>query len=207
VAPDLPWLSRDWLRAYAGSRPVPEPVPWDHPLIAEGWPAPLRAGLAAVWDARDELFALADGLPRTLCHHDVWPANVIWGPAGLVLLDWSFVGPGAIGEDPANLIVDSLTDGHVPVSRLDEVEAAVTAGYLAGLAETDLDPALVRRAIAITGAAKYCWFAPRASRLVDRWTPGGYDAADNPAEVVRRWRPICELLVRWTATALGRPVR
>lgn len=197
---DHPWLSHDWLRAYAGSRPVPEPVAWEHPLLAP-WPAALRAGLAELWARRGELFAAADALPRTLCHHDVWPANLIWpGAAEPVLLDWSFVGPGAIGEDAANLIVDTVTDGLMPVSRLPEIEAAVLAGYQDGLG---LDAALVERAVAITGAAKYCWFAPRGvARLLGGAARGVYDPGDEPAAVVERWRPICELLVRWGRLAL-----
>ncbi len=178
-------------------------MPWEHPLLAD-WPERLRADLAALWRRRAELFALADTLPRTLCHHDVWPMNLIWSQAGPVLLDWAFVGPGALGEDPANLVLDSVADGHTPVERLPEIEAAVQAGYLAGLAGAgaDLDPALVRRAVAVTGAAKYCWFAPRALPGLARAAPAGSYDTDGPAERARRWRPVCELLARWYHEAL-----
>jgi hypothetical protein len=199
------WLSRDWLRDYAGSRPVPGPVPWEHPLLA-AWPERLHAGVDELWARRDELFDLAVRMPQTLCHHDVWPMNLIWSAAGPTLLDWSFVGPGAIGEDAANMIVDSVADGHVDVARLPEIEATVLDGYQAGLDEAGagLDPALVRRAVAATGAAKYCWLIPRGqTRVTGTGGPGSYDAGGGPAAIAQRWRPLAELLVRWTGEALG----
>ena len=203
MGPD--WLSRDWLRDYAGSRPVPGPVPWAHPLLAT-WPPRLREGVDALWARRDELFDLAARLPQTLCHHDVWPMNLIWSATGPTLLDWSFVGTGAIGEDAANLIVDSVADGHIDVSRLPEIQSLVLAGYLSGLAEAGagLDPALVRRAIAVTGAAKYCWLIPRGqTRITGALGPGGYDAGGGPAAIALRWRAVAELLVRWAGEALS----
>ncbi|HEV3463529.1 MAG TPA: aminoglycoside phosphotransferase, partial [Actinomycetota bacterium] len=39
-----PWLSRRWLRQYVASKPIAEPVPWDHAQVSALWPAQLRAG-------------------------------------------------------------------------------------------------------------------------------------------------------------------
>jgi len=41
--PAHPWLSRRWLRQYVASKPIREPVPWDHPLAADVWPMNLIA--------------------------------------------------------------------------------------------------------------------------------------------------------------------
>src|ERR1700735_5197759 len=67
-----------------------------------------RGGLGAT---RDRVLAAAESGERTLCHLDVWPANLIDGNGSSVLLDWAFTGEGAVGEDIANLIVDSFAAG------------------------------------------------------------------------------------------------
>jgi hypothetical protein len=72
--PAHPWLSRRWLRQYVASKPITEPVRWDHPEASAVWPAEVRAGLRRLWERRDELLALAEALPQTTCHLDVcWP--------------------------------------------------------------------------------------------------------------------------------------
>ena len=50
-----------------------------------------------------------------------------------MLLDWSFTGDGAVGEDVANLIIDSCADGLMDVALLPEIADSVTRGYLNGL--------------------------------------------------------------------------
>ncbi|MFI6345062.1 phosphotransferase family protein [Streptomyces sp. NPDC050560] len=69
-------------------------------------------------------------LPRTPCHLDVWPGNLIRRPDGeVVFLDWAFTGDGAVGEDVGNLIPDSVLDRFLPHESLDELDAAVTDAY------------------------------------------------------------------------------
>ncbi|WP_344127673.1 phosphotransferase [Luedemannella flava] len=195
------WLSRDWLRDYTLSRPVADPVAWDHPLAAQVWPAPLRATLREIWERRHRVLAEVDLLPVTLCHHDVWPMNLVVDDAGPVLFDWTFVGPGAIGEDPANLILDTFFDGLVPIDGLPDVRAAVCDGYARGLAGA-LEPDDVHRAIRLSAAAKYFWLAPfMLNRIAaaDRLPGVGYDARDDLAILEGR-RPVLELLTDWYRT-------
>ena len=179
--PVQPWLSRRWLRQYVSSKPVAEPVAWDHPQVLAVWPAELRAGLRELWLRRAELLTLVEMLPQTTCHLDVWPMNLIArGGASeeIGLLDWAFVGLGAIGEDIGNLIPDSVADGLMDPGVLPEIDGAVTAGYLAGLRAGGWRgrDAAVRHAIAVTGAAKYCWLAPlMLGRLEQRGGRLSYD--------------------------------
>ena len=180
--PAHPWLSRRWLRQYVASKPIREPVAWDHPLAAAVWPAEVRAGLRRLWERRDQPLAIAEALPQTTCHLDVWPMNLIArGAPGdeIVLLDWAFAGAGAVGEDVGNLIPDSV------------------AGGWRG------QDAQVRRAIAVTGAAKYCWLAPRMlQRLAGG--PGFYDRRGDEQVVAGRLGMLT-LVASWGRLALGEP--
>lgn len=203
-APAQEWLARDWLRAYTVSRPVPESLDWDHPVTVRTWPAELRDGLRTLWQRRYDVLAATDALPRTLAHHDVWPMNVIVDDAGPVLFDWSFVGPGPIGEDAANLILDTFFDGLVGVDLLDDVVDAVLAGYQRGLAP-EVDAATVRRAVMLCAAAKYFWLAPGMVGALARRNPDRgqhYDSRDDMAMFAGR-RRVLELLVDWFRLALA----
>ena len=102
-----------------------------------GWtPVPLTR----LHRERHDFYDLAEACPRTLCHLDVWPANLIQRDDGtFVLFDWSFCGDGALGEDVANLIPDAVFDLLVPASMLDDLAPAVEEAYLAGVGESGWD--------------------------------------------------------------------
>jgi Phosphotransferase enzyme family len=161
---DEPWLSRGLLRAYSGSRPADLDViagdaAWRHPLVREHFPASLRDGLRRLHARRERLLDLMEALPRTICHLDVWPPNVVRRPDGeVVLLDWAFTGDGAIGEDIGNLIPDSVFDLHFPPSALPELDERLTRAYLAGLRAGGWrgDERIVRLGVCAS-AVKYDW--------------------------------------------------
>jgi thiamine kinase-like enzyme len=100
-----------------------------------------------------------ENLPRTVCHLDVWPNNLIRRPGGeTVLVDWAFVGDGALGEDIGNLITDSVFDLLLPHELLDELDARLTSAYLEGLRQVGWsgDERLVRLGVCAS-AVKYDW--------------------------------------------------
>jgi hypothetical protein len=165
-APAFPWLSRRFLREYSTDKPVDfdlldDDEVWAHPLAREIFPAGLREGVLLVHASRERLYQISESLPRTLCHLDFWPKNLIREPGGrLALLDWSFAGLGAIGEDAGNVVPDASFDHFVPAADLPRLEQVVFDGYLRGLREAgwDGDPALVRLGM-WSSAVKYDWLA------------------------------------------------
>jgi thiamine kinase-like enzyme len=181
---------------------------WDHPNVA-AWPGQARRRLAQLWTDRDSLVAITESAERTLCHLDVWPANLVDDAGTSVLLDWSFTGDGAVGEDVANLIVDSFTDGLMDVALLPELAERATDGYIHGLRDGGWSGSAdsVRTAIAACGAAKYSWFAPayitRAIR--DELSPASYGQDTSAAEAVSRLTGLITLLAEWADQAgIGR---
>jgi hypothetical protein len=129
--------------------------------------------------------------------------------ARTILLDWSFTGSGAIGEDISNLIVDSVADGLMDPSLLPEIAAELPEAYLRGLRAGGWrgSDAAVRTAIAATGAAKYSWLAPAMLRSLDQdATVRAYDRR-SPAETLHQRLGLLTLIADWARTALGRPAR
>jgi hypothetical protein len=202
--PDQPWLSRRWLRQYLAEGPSRgvwvSDEEWNHP-VAAAWPMSLRQELRRLWAGRHTLLAAAEATPRTVCHLDVWPNNLIEDGATSVLVDWSFTGEGGIGEDAANLIVDSVADGLMEVALLPAIVDGVTEEYIAGLRDGGWtgSPDAVRRAIAVSGAVKYSWLGPLVLGRVIRdgtWR-NQYNRDASGADAMRRLMGVVTLVAKW----------
>ncbi|WP_237555071.1 MULTISPECIES: aminoglycoside phosphotransferase family protein [unclassified Streptomyces] len=219
--PAYPWLSRGFLADYSTSRPadwslLDDDRAWAQPLMEEHFPHDLRRGLQHLHRDRERLLSLMRRLPRTVCHLDVWPNNIVRRPDGEVtLLDWAFVGDGALGEDVGNLVPDSVFDLLLPHRLLDDLDARATRAYLAGLAEAGWtgDERLVRLGICAS-AVKYDWLTVRCLELASadqHLDYGGGSAVQADARYAARAAGL-SLCVRWAREAedlareLGFPV-
>jgi hypothetical protein len=165
--PDFPWLSAGFLRAYSSEKPVnwellDDDEVWQSPIVRGVFPPALRDGVQFVHANRERLYEISESLPRTLCHLDFWPKNLVRRSDGqIVLIDWAFTGLGSIGEDVGNLIPDAVFDHFVAAEDLPRLENVIFDGYLHGLqsAGWNDDPRLVQLGI-WSSSVKYDWLAP-----------------------------------------------
>ena len=165
--PVFSWLSKGFLREYSSEKPAAWDLldrddAWAHPLVRQAFPAGLRQGVLFVHEHRERLYQISESLPRTLCHLDFWPKNLFRRADGeIVVIDWSFTGDGAIGEDAGNLVPDAVFDHFVGADQMPRLEQAVYEGYLRGLraAGWSDDPRLVQLGM-WSSAVKYDWLAP-----------------------------------------------
>ena len=167
AVPPFAWLSNRFLREYSSEKQVTwelldDDDAWAHPLVRESFPSGLREAVLFVHSHRQRLYQISESLPRTLCHLDFWPKNLFRRPQGeIVVIDWSFAGDGAVGEDVGNLVPDAVFDHFVTADQMQRLEQAVYQGYLGGLraAGWDDDPRLVRLGM-WSSSVKYDWLAP-----------------------------------------------
>ncbi|MFC7646769.1 phosphotransferase family protein [Streptosporangium lutulentum] len=148
--------------------------------------------------------SLMQTLPRTVCHLDAWPNNIIRRPTGeVVLLDWAFVGDGALGEDIGNLIPDSVFDLLIPHQLLGDLDRQATRAYLEGLNEAaGGDERLVRLGICAS-AVKYDWLTARSLERAsaDQHTDyGGDTTVDADARYAARAAGL-SLCAQWACEA------
>jgi len=139
-----PWLSAGWLAAWvervepvmAGFRTAVE-----RDVFARFFDAEVTESVLRLWDARARLLGALAELPQTLCHLDAFRRNIIAsrsdsGEMQSVLLDWAFVGTGAVGEELAPLTAASVIfDPAAEADTLPQLDDVAFRGYLEGLAD------------------------------------------------------------------------
>jgi hypothetical protein len=207
--PDLPWLSRDWLRGWlnyyeADSRAVLELIRderfWEQPLLRSVFPRPVTDDILQLWDSHDMLLTTLDQLPRTFCHMDAYRPNLILrraaqGTNQTVAIDWVFAGIGAIGEEIANLLAASLIWFEYDAAQAKSLDEAVFASYLDGLREAGWqgDSRLVR--LGYTAACALRW------GLVGLWWMRSLGDAGKQVALEKKWsQPLPELVSQWSKT-------
>jgi len=207
--PDRPWLAKGWLRSYLGERSgdvalLGQAEPWREPLVQAHLGRHRAEPLRRMWADQGAFLETLDGLPQTVCHNDLHPANLFAVGRETVLIDWAFVGVGAIGEDAAVLVADSVLDFHVEPERFEELFEKVWRAYAAGMADAGWPDAeeVVRKAMDATLGARYGWIGPAMLRAV---TAGRTTMNRRPiAEAVAWWGQTVPLLLDHAGAARER---
>ena len=112
---------------------------WSHPATAAD--RGLRADLHRLAGRVPALLDALDGLPQTFVHGDASPQNLLVpadDPATFVAIDWSLIGPCAVGYDLGQLLVGLAHAGQLDVDAVPGVHDAMLPAYVAGLADEGL---------------------------------------------------------------------
>jgi hypothetical protein len=173
--PAVPYLTKGFLRDYSSEKPVDwnlldDDSVWQHPVVRATFPAGLREAAKFVHANRARLYAINESLPQTLCHLDFWPKNLFGRSTGrITLIDWGFVGRGAVGEDVGNVVPDSAFDFFLDADDLPQLERVVFDGYVRGLRHGGWreDPRLVQLGM-WSSSVKYDWLTPFTLGQVDQ---------------------------------------
>jgi hypothetical protein len=190
-----PWFSREWLRAYLTERDrdmglLTDATAWSWPLVRDNLSRGHAESLRRLRHDQGLFLGALDRLPRTVCHFDLHPANLFAVEGQTVLIDWAFVGVGALAEDAAVLVADSVLDFHVEPELFGELFEVVRRGYLDGLRRAGWEgPAeLVELGMCATLGARYAWIGPALL------------AAVVAERSIMNRRPIAEAVTCWAQT-------
>lgn len=137
--PREPWLVQNWLRGFC-RLPLPGIVDmleragaWTHPALTAHFLPYELAQLRRIWLEREVSLAALDALPQTWCHLDAHRGNLFRRGDDLILIDWSFSGRAALGEELVAFVGGTLLLDHVALDDAVRLESVAFDGYTAGL--------------------------------------------------------------------------
>ncbi|MBL8153657.1 MAG: phosphotransferase [Anaerolineae bacterium] len=152
--PDVPWLSRDWIRQDVArfASQVSQLEPYRrHEAIRRWLPDEIMTRAARLWDDRHVFLDALDRLPQTLCHYDAFRRNLLIrqrpdGSAQTVAVDWSFLGGGPLGAELVALFWVSYVFAEARADQTQELDACLFENYVEGLRTAGWrgDPRLAR---------------------------------------------------------------
>jgi hypothetical protein len=143
--PEYDWLCRNFMRqwgktgrAFNTAGMVADSAFWELPEVRHVFPTPVADRVVSLLDEADRLLDRLERQPQTLSHLDTQCVNLFarqgeQGQDQTVVIDWSFLGEAAVGEDLGMQVSGNLFDLSIqPASARSYYEAALEA-YVAGL--------------------------------------------------------------------------
>jgi len=143
--PDFPWLSRGFVKqwvqtahAFGLADTAGDPAFWEHPVARLVFPTPIAGRVIDLMDDAGRLLAQLERQPQTLSHLDTHYENLFdrcgdRGQDQTVVIDWSFLGAAAVGEDLGMQVSGNLYSLRVdPANARSYYEAALEV-YVDGL--------------------------------------------------------------------------
>jgi hypothetical protein len=113
---------------------------WQRGFVQSVYTEMQKKRVLSIWADKWRFITANERLPQVFCHNDAHRRNLIFcgdDPVqeDLVVIDWSFCGPGGLGNDLGELVGTSLSYFAVDPAHAEELEASALEGYLAGLRE------------------------------------------------------------------------
>ena len=135
-----PWLSKHWIRRdleQAGALIDQIDASLRIPLVRRLFPGDAAAKVFRLWGERNAFLAALDLLPQTLCHFDAFRRNMFARRPGnhdeTVLIDWAFLGQGAVGAEIVSPVWVTLIFAEVDAKNANELSEVMFHNYLRGL--------------------------------------------------------------------------
>jgi hypothetical protein len=122
AVPDYPWLGRGFVRQWVRmarlfgvTETAGDPAFWGHPVARLVFPTPIAGRGIDLMEDADRLLANLERQPQALSHLDSHDVNLFSrrgdrGQQQTVVIDWSFVGMAAVGEDLGMQVSGNLYD-------------------------------------------------------------------------------------------------
>ena len=149
------WMSRDWHR-----RNLNQIVPlikrfssaMENELYRLAYTPDDHTALLQLWHDRDNLPHRARPATHHICHYDAFRRNLLAYCDKTVAIDWSFIGEGPVGADPAAMLWVSFVFNNISAMQFDDLYEPVLTSYIDGLraAAWDGDENAVRTGYTLT---------------------------------------------------------
>lgn len=184
-----PSLSRQWLAKWtaANTETMANLDRYlDHPFVQRMVSADVLAAFRHIWDQRQRILDDLAAMPQTICHLDAFHRNTflrnVDGHEDMVLIDWSFAGWAAVGEELASLCVAGVGFDPRTPDNIEEVGRVAYGAYIEGLSEAGWK-----------GNDESVWHAYRSAGML-RYGPASLHKSLPMVSNDALWAAVCEAM-------------